>query len=280
MPDWNTILNTLSRAYADPGLFGIALRIVTILVLAWLASHVLGRLLPRVIFVLGTRKWRESFNPKRLVTLRELIASVVRASSYLVALILILAMFIEPAAILATVSLFSLAFGLSARPFISDVFAGVTLLFEDQFAVGEKVELSGVMGTSGVMGIVEQVGLRTTYIRADTGELFIVPNGDVRVVRNFSRGEFSLASISVSVRADRVSEALALLQDIGRRAQAELADIVEEPMVMSETGTLAAETALTLKVKTRLGQGVAVRAELMARAQKELTERGIHVVTS
>jgi small conductance mechanosensitive channel len=272
------VLNSLSQAYADPGPLGIGVRILTVIVLAWLASYIVGRLLPRLVFALGPRKWRESFSPKRLVTLRDLVASFVRVFSYLVALIVILQMFINATVILAVVSLFSLALSMGARPLVSDVFTGVTLLFEDQFAVGEKVELSGVMGTEGVMGTVERVGLRTTHIRADSGELFIVPNGDVRVVRNFSRGEFSLASITVTVRADRVREAMTLLQEVGRQAHGDMADIIEEPMVMSETGALAAETTLVLKVKTRLGQGASVRAELLARAEKQLVEGEMRVV--
>ena len=271
-------LNSLSQAYTDPGLLGACIRILTVFVLAWLASYMVGRLLPRLIFAHGPRKWRESFSSQRLVTLRDLIASFVRVFSYLVALIVILQMFINATVILAVVSLFSIALSMSARPLVSDVFTGVTLMFEDQFAVGEKVELSGVMGTQGVMGTVERVGLRTTYIRADSGELFIVPNGDVRVVRNFSRGEFSLASITVSVRADRIREALTVLQDIGRQARSDIADIIEEPMVMSETGSLAAETVLTLKVKTCLGRGAVVRAELLARADKQLVEGEMRVV--
>ena len=271
-------LNSLSQTYADPGLVGICVRILVALALAWMASQMVGRALPRLIFALGPRKWRESFSPQRLVTLRDLIASFVRACAYLIALLVILQMFVNATVILAVVSLFSFALSMSARPLVSDVFTGITLLFEDQFAVGEKVELSGVMGTEGVMGTVERVGLRTTNIRADSGELFIVPNGDVRVVRNFSRGEFSLASITVSVRADRVREALTLLQAVGRQAHSEIADIIEEPMVMSETGILAAETTLTLKVKTRLGQGAAVRAELLARAEKQLVKGEMLVV--
>jgi small conductance mechanosensitive channel len=272
------LLDTLSRAYADPGLLGLSLRILTVLIIAWLASLVLGRLLPRFIFLLSPHKWRASVGPKRLITLRDLIASLVRAVSFATALIVILQMFIAPTTILAVAGLFSLALGLSARPLISDVFAGVTLLFEDQFAVGEKVELSGVMGADGVMGTIEHVGLRTTHIRADSGELFIVPNGDVRVVRNFSRGTFSLASITVKVRSDRVAEALSLLEAIGNHARSAISDITEEPMVISQTGALGTETDLTLKVKTRYGQGASVRAALLARAQQEFQEKGIHVV--
>ena len=271
-------IQSLTRTYADPGPTGVALRILTIWVVAWFASRVLGRIVPRLVFALGPRKWRESFRPQRLVTLRDLIASAGSAAAYLVAVILILNQFVDAAAILAVVSLFSLAFALSARPLISDVFAGVTLLFEDQFAVGEKVELSGVMGGTGVMGAVEYVSLRTTHIRADSGELYIVPNGDVRVVRNFSRGTFSLASITVKVRPDRVSDALSVLEAIGYQARSDISDIIEDPMVLSETGSLGAETELTLKVKTRFGQGAGVRAVLLARAQESFAEKGIHVV--
>jgi len=272
--------DTLSRIYADPGLLGVSIRILTVLLLAWIASQVLGRLLPRVVFALGPRRWRESFRPMRRVTLRGLFAGIARILAYLVALIVILSMFFEPATVLTVVGLFSAAFGLGARPVISDFLSGITLLFEDQFAVGEKVELSGLMGSGGVMGTVERVNVRTSHVRADSGELYIIPNGDVRVVRNFSRGEFSLASIKVSVPAHRVGEALEVLQQVGRQANEEIADIIEEPMVISVTGTLAAETALTLKVKTRLGRGVAVRAELLARAQHRLAEKGLYGVAA
>jgi small conductance mechanosensitive channel len=272
------VLDTLSRAYADRGPLGITLHILVILVTAWLISLIVGRFVPQLVFAIGPRKWRQSISPKRLVTLRDLIASVVRAFTFIVALIVILELFIDPAAILAVVSLFSFALSMSARPLISDVFAGVTLLFEDQFAVGEKVELSGVVGSGGVMGTIERVSLRTTYVRADSGELFIVPNGDVRIVRNFSRGTFSLASITVKVRSDRVSEALSVMEAIGFRARSEIPDIIEEPMVISETGSLGAETELTLKVKTRFGQGAGVRAVLLARAQQVFAEKEIHVV--
>ena len=275
MPDF---LDALARAYADPGLPGVALRILVVLIVAWIASWLVGRLLPRLIFLVSPRKWRASVGPKRLVTLRDLIASIVRVIAYAVALIVILEMFIDPTTILAVAGLFSFALGLSARPFVSDAFAGITLLFEDQFAVGEKVELGSLIGSTGVMGAIEHVGLRTTRIRADSGELFIVPNGDVRVVRNFSRGTFSLASIGVKVRADRIGEALSLLEAIGYQARNEIPEIVEEPMVISETGVLGAECDLTLKVKTRFGHGANVRAVLLARAQQQFAEKGIHVV--
>lgn len=275
--DWNAILDAVERAYAGSEPAGHILRVGTILLVTWLAGRVLKRWLPGIIFALRPRWWRTSVSAQRIVTLRELIASMTTIVSALVALALILALYISPSGV-ALIGLFSAAVGIAARPLIADVLTGITLLFEDQFTVGEKVELAGALGMNGVMGIVERVGARTTHVRADSGELFIIPNGDVRIIRNFSRGEFSIASITVKVRSHRVSEALELLESIGRRARDEIADIVEDPMVLSETGTLGEETDLTLKVKTRLGQGATVRAVLLSRAQQAFAEKGIHVV--
>jgi hypothetical protein len=83
------VLNSLSQAYADPGPLGICVRILTVVVVAWLASYLVGRLLPRLIFVLGPRKWRETFSPKRLVTLRTWSPVLCARLSCLVALIVI-----------------------------------------------------------------------------------------------------------------------------------------------------------------------------------------------
>ena len=85
--------------------------------------------------------------------------------------------------------LFSAGFGLGARPMVSDFLSGIGFMFEDTFDVSEKIEIPGLPGGS-VMGLVEAVHLRTTVIRAMSGEPYIVPNGEIRVVRNFSRGDF------------------------------------------------------------------------------------------
>src|SRR3990172_815975 len=113
------ILDTLSRAYADRGPLGITLHILVILVTAWLVSLIVGRFVPRLVFAISPLKWRQSISPKRLLTLRDLIASVVRAFTFIVALIDILELFIDPAAILAVVRLFSFSLSMSARPPVS-----------------------------------------------------------------------------------------------------------------------------------------------------------------
>jgi small-conductance mechanosensitive channel len=127
----------------------------------------------------------------------------------------------------------------------------------------------------GVEGVVEEVNLRTTWIRAPTGELYIVPNGEVRVVRNFSRGRFSTANIKLKIAAADLNRALPLLQELGKEAVALLPNLLEPWQVISESGVIGQQTELTLLANARFGQAAEIRPRLLALVQERLTEAGI-----
>ena len=63
-------------------------------------------------------------------------------------------------------------------------------------------------------------------MRSPQGEVYIVPNGDVRVVRNFSRGSFSPANITVRMASGGLSRALPLLEELGKEAVALLPNLL------------------------------------------------------
>lgn len=71
--------------------------------------------------------------------------------------------------------------GFGAQNLVRDVLAGFVILSEDQYAVGDRVELIGVTG------VVEDVQLRVTVLRDDDGVVHFVPNGEIKVSSNFSR---------------------------------------------------------------------------------------------
>jgi small conductance mechanosensitive channel len=184
----------------------------------------------------------------------------------------LLALAIPPGSILTALGLFSAAFGLGARPLISDYLAGVILIFEDQFSVGDKVEMMEVIG------IVEAVNLRTTQVRATSGELYIVPNGDVRIVRNLSRGTFSVASIKVTVASEDLSKALQVFESVADTAQDQLHDLIERPEFVSEEGAVSSQVQLTLLAKAAYGRGARLRTQLMAWVIDALNEAGVRII--
>jgi small conductance mechanosensitive channel len=208
------------------------------------------------------------FSDRRRLTLRSLIRSLMNGLTLLVTIVLVLAMFVPSSALITALGLFSAGIGFAARPYISDFLGGIVLLFEDQFALGDKVEI----GDRNVIGVVEQVSLRTTHIRGDMGELWIVPNGDVRTIRNFTRGSFSPADIRLTVPTLRLDEALALLVEVVADPGP---DIVEQPEIISEAGEIGETTVLMLRVKARHGQAPLVRRRLLSRMQALLMEHQI-----
>jgi moderate conductance mechanosensitive channel len=251
-----------------PGTFGdYLLRGSLTFLIATLVARVLAWLIWRIGVSRPARRQRP-FSERRRTTLRYLIGSLMNGLAVLVTIVIVLAMFIQPGSLVTALGLFSAGISFAARPFISDFLGGIVLLFEDQFALGDKVEI----GDRNVIGVVERVSLRTTYIRGESGELWIVPNGDVRTIRNFTRGSFSPANIRLTVPTARLEEALALLAELIADPGP---DVLEPPEIISEAGEIGETTMLMLKVKARHGSGPLVRRRLLARLQTALTEHGI-----
>lgn len=212
-------------------------------------------------------------NPRRaerLKTLQALIASAIRVGALSLAIILTLSRFVSAETLIWIVGLFSAAFGLGARPFISDYLTGITLIFEDTYDVGEKIEFP--MFPQRVEGVVEEVNLRTTRIRGMDGELYTMPNGDIRLVRNFSRGTFSPARVTLSVPAEKLAHTLERLNTLKFAAMTRLPNLIEPLQILSETGELGEKAELTILARARFGKGAELRTRLLAYLQQELQD--------
>jgi small conductance mechanosensitive channel len=104
----------------------------------------------------------------------------------IVVALLVVSIFLKdpiPAATGATVLAAILGFG--AQSLLRDVIAGLSIVFEGQYAVGDFIEVSPPQG---VTGIVEEVGLRMTKVRSLSGEVSFIPNGAIQGVTNYISG--------------------------------------------------------------------------------------------
>jgi small-conductance mechanosensitive channel len=240
---------------------------------AWIIHRLARCIARRVVRLRRFTSKAGELRPERQETLQSMIASTISFAAFVVATVASVGRFVRFDTLVWIVGLFSAAFGLSARPLISDILAGIGLIFEDTLAVGEKVEILGVQG------VVEAVNLRTTRMRAPTGELYVVPNGEVRVVRNFSRGRFSIVRITLKIAAADLSRALPLLEEFADEAVALLPSLLEPWQVISESGVISQQTELTLLAKARFGQAAETHPRLLALVQERLTEASITLAT-
>ena len=238
---------------------------------AWII-HRLGRFFAPSLAKLLVWRRKRKFRPERSETLQGLIAGVIAGLAYLSAVLASLRLFVETDTLVWLVGLFAAGFGLSARPIISDFLSGVSFLFEDTFAVGEKVELLGVEG------VIERVYLRVTRLRGSTGELYIIPNGEIRLVRNFSRGRFSVANVHLKIPGDQLHQAISVLEPLGEEAVSILPNLLEPWQVISESGSIGQNTELTLICHARFGMAAEMRPRLLALVQERLNDAGITLV--
>ena len=245
-------------AYLLVGLLGLLVFVLVGRALAWLIWR----------FAYYRRRRRGDLGEQRSQTIRQLIRSLMNALAIVLALIFMLSQVTPPGSLATALGLFSAGLGFAARPFISDVLCGIQLLIQDQFTIGEKVEI----GDRNVIGVVERVSLTRTLLRGEGGELWIVPNGDVRTVRNFARGSFSAAHIRLTLPTARLDEGLAILQAVIADPGP---DVVEAPEIISEEGQIGVTTELMLKVKARHGLAPQVRRRLLARLHEALAESQI-----
>jgi small conductance mechanosensitive channel len=213
---------------------------------------------------------------ERQYTIQHLVASTISLAAFAIAGLLSLSQFLSAEALALFAGLFTAAFSLGARPLIADMLSGMSFIFEDSFDVSEKIEIASVTGK--VEGVVESMNLRTTAIRAPTGELYVVPNSEIRILRNFSRGRFSTAHIKLKLATDDLERALLLLSDLGSEAIVLLPNLMGSWQVISETGALGAHTELTLLAKANFGQAAELRPRLLALVQERLAEADIVLV--
>ncbi|HEY7225384.1 MAG TPA: mechanosensitive ion channel family protein [Micromonosporaceae bacterium] len=206
----------------------------------------------------------------------EALGSVLRSSSSLivftVAAMLILSEFgLDLAPLLASAGIAGVALGFGAQNLVKDFLAGLFMLLEDQYGVGDVVDLGQVSGT------VEEIGLRITTVRDAQGVLWYIRNGEIIRVGNRSQG-WAVVVIDVPVGFAGVEEAT----DVLRAAAATLTedpeyadDLMEAPEVLGVEQINIDGAVVRTTVKTASTAQWRVGRELRRRLTEALESAGI-----
>ncbi len=266
------MIDQLAKLFTTDAWWSDAAYITLFYLVAWIVHRLAHRIARGVVRLSRWSSKEHQLRPERRETLRSMIANAVSFVAFTAATLASLGRFVRFDTLVWVMGLFGAALGFSVRPFLSDIMIGISLVFEDTFAVGEKVEILEAEG------VVEAVNLRTTWLRAPSGELYIVPNGEIRVVRNFSRGHFSSIKVTLKISADDLGQALPVIEELGREAVALLPNLLEPWQVISESGIIGQQTELTLVAKARFGQAAEMGPRLLALVQERLAETEVDLV--
>ena len=184
------------------------------------------------------------------------------------------------ASLVAPAALISAALGFGLQRFVQDIGSGLFITGERQYGFGDvvRINVSGV--TEPAIGTVEEVTLRVTRIRSESGEVIITPNGQITQVTNLSR-DWARAVIDIPVPATvDVAHATEVLQRVGKEAYA--LDrlrrmMLDEPTVMGVERIEVDTISMRMVARTLPGMQFEIGRELRARVASAFRAEGIIV---
>ena len=247
-------------------------RILIILLLAWIAIRVLRGLTTRLHkTMVGNSVSLERI--KRADTILGMLRTVGAIFVGVAASMMALRETgIDIAPVLATAGVGGLAIGFGAQTLVKDVISGFFLLVEEQVRIGDIVELAGKSG------VVERINLRTVRLRDVGGNVHVVPNGNVTLVTNMTL-DYSRYLVEAQVaRREDPDRVFAALRGIGEEMQkdAELGEDILQPIeVLGVDGLAAASMTIKARLTTRPMRQFRVGREFNRRMKKRFDELGI-----
>ena len=268
------------------------LRILLVLVLAWVVARVLRRLMSRAAQRLRDQPrvsaFRESATDSELLddvarrrhaqrvdTLSAVLRNVVSVIVWLVATLVILSdLGVDLAPLLASAGVATIVIGFGAQQVVRDYLAGLFMLMEDQYGVGDVVDMGEASGT------VEWVSLRVTRLRDVEGVVWWVPNGQITRVGNKSQ-QWSRALLDVAVAPDtdidRATEVIKSTADEMWHDPEWSGRVLDEPEVWGVEDIGVSGILIRLVVKTVPLEQWNVSRELRARLKAAFDAAGVRL---
>lgn len=203
-------------------------------------------------------------NKNRLATIRALTLNIYRYTCYFFFLYAILSEIGVPVGtLIAGAGIFSIALGLGAQGFVSDLVNGFFILLEQQLDVGDTVKLGQIKGT------VTALGIRTTQVTSSDGTLNYIPNRQITIVQNFSRNNM-VANVDIyiapSAKVDQVQE---IVEQVNGQLVENTPELQSQPVIIGPT-TVNSQLVFRVSITVTSGTQSQVTSKFLAAYLKKL----------
>lgn len=233
----NFVNNTIGKFFNIVGLVTnnamIIIESVTILLFFWL----LNKLFEFLILPFAQRRSHRA-------TIWVIIRSIFKYGTSIVAIFLILSAWgVDTPTLLAGAGIVGLAISFGAQSLIEDVIAGLFIIFEKQFMIGDIIQVNTFRGT------VTEIGIRTTALEDVNGDVLIVNNSDIRMLINTSANPSpSICDVSIGYGED-IERVEKIINDFLPELKKRIPDIIEGPYYRGVQAL--GESSVTLRIYAR-----------------------------
>ncbi len=267
--EWSTVTDWLNSQGA---------RILIIVLISVALYFVLHRMVPQALKLTVSKRMAKKPDEEveqRINTLSRIFVSTGVVLITVAAAFMILAEIgINITPVVAGFGIAGIAIGFGAQSLVKDLIAGLFILMENQYSVGDVVRIADIAG------LVEEINLRRTVLRDLDGIVHVVPNGEIRVASNFTQ-EWSRVNMNISVSyGEDLDHVMEVLNRIGK-------EMAEEPY----WGELITGAPQALRVDAFEDSGIAIKilgetkpikqwevmGELRRRIKRVFDEEGIEI---
>ena len=252
--------------------WGKLISIIIILVVTKIALSIINKLIEKSLTPLKKSKNYQK-RISRANTLIPLLQSISKYVVYFIAVVMVLKeLGVDTTAIIASAGVVGLAIGFGAQSFVKDIISGALLLFEGVISVGDSVNISEHSGT------VEVISLRNIHLRKFSGELRVIPYGEVASFGNFNRG-YMRAVVEVGIAYEQdVERGMKALEEIANKWAEENKDIVLEPPIIQGVLSLgSSDVTLRIAIKVKSMTHWGAERELKRRIKDTFDKKGIEI---
>ena len=246
----------------------VRLMMAVAVLIAWLLLMKAGRMLIRILVRRRTGK-----NPvavHKAETRRSIISSIFNYIMFFIMVAIVLRLFgVDVTSILAAAGVVGVAVAFGAQTLVKDILSGLFIWGEGSLVVGDIVSINDLSGT------VESISIRTTTIRNFNGNLYTIPNGDIRTLTNMSRS-FKRAIVNVPCPYEENQERLvAMIREEMEIAAHEIQGIKTVPEVMSIVSFDTHAVMLQIAVPCPIGEHWRIERDIRTRVKARFDREGI-----
>lgn len=247
------------------------LKIIAILIIAKVLIKI-GEMAIHNIFKIRSLSPLAKSSGRREETLSKLLENIISYVVYFIAFMMILSVFgINVQSLIAGAGIVGVAVGFGAKNLMQDIITGFSIIFEDQFSVGDHIRVGQLEGN------VESIGLRTTKIKSWTGELHILPNGSITQVTNFSLNN-SIAVIDIAIAyGEDIERAETVIKDSLKTMPDKYEDLIKEPELLGIQTMGSTELVLRIIAETLPIKQDGISRSIRKDIKLLLEEQGIKV---
>ncbi|MDP4096452.1 mechanosensitive ion channel family protein [Paenibacillus sp. P96] len=243
----------------------VCLKIAIIFLVARIGIRIIYKLIDKMME--RREGTRIRLNTRRMTTIGELLKNVISVTFNFIFILLVLSqMGIELAPLIAGAGVIGLAVGFGAQSLVKDVITGFFIIFEDQFGVGDVIQTGTFKGT------VEVIGLRTTRLVSWQGEVYIIPNGLITTVTNFSMTN-ALAVVDIPIKTEKsLKEAIQLVKKAVEGIQERNYKVTAPPDVLGVQSMTISEYVIRVVAECRPNTNAIVQREIQTEVRKAFEE--------